>query len=63
MKTVRMPVYYPVDHQANFSGYLDNGSASDGDLAPWPVRRRIGVFIVVALAAWAIVLSPLLLIG
>ena len=63
MKTERMPVYYPVDHQANFSGYSSEVIDSADDLRPWPVRRRIGIFVAIALVAWAIVLSPFFLIG
>lgn len=62
MKTGRLPVYFPVDHRSNFSGYAANAGQPDADQRPWPVRRRIGVFVVIALAAWVVVLSPLLLI-
>ena len=62
MKSGRLPDYFPVDHRSNFSGYASDAQADDG-LTPWPVRRRIGVFVAIALAAWIVVLSPLLLIG
>lgn len=62
MRTGRLPVYQPVDHHSNFSGYLDR-EATDDEARPWPVRRRLGVFIIIALVSWIVVLSPLLLIG
>lgn len=60
-----MPAYLPVDHRANFSGYRTGTKATGtkaiaAGLMPWPVRRRIGVFILLALAAWMIALSPIL---
>lgn len=61
MRTGRPPVYFPVDHHSNFSGYLE--ATSDDDARPWPVRRRLGIFVIIALASWIVVLSPLLLIG
>jgi hypothetical protein len=63
MKTGRMPVYFPVDHHSDFSGYRGNAARAGAPLRPWPVRRRVGVFIIIALASWIVVLSPLLLIG
>ena len=63
MKTGRLPVYYPVDHRSNFSGYRGDAARAGACLRPWPVRRRLGLFVVIALASWIVVLSPLLLIG
>jgi hypothetical protein len=63
MKTARMPVYYPVDHKANFSGYRTIVAGSDEDTTPWPAGRRIGVFVALALAGWTIMLAPFFLIG
>ena len=62
MPNGRLPVYYPVDHHSNFSGFLENRVAAE-EARPWPVRRRLGVFVIIALASWIVVLSPLLLIG
>ena len=63
MRNSKVPVYLPVDHRANFSGYRTETKVAAAELAPWPVRRRIGVFIALGLAAWIIVLSPILLIN
>ncbi len=63
MQNSKTPVYLPVDHRANFSGYRTATKVVAAELAPWPVRRRIGVFIVLALAAWIVALSPILLIN
>lgn len=63
MQYTRMPVYMPADHRANISGYRTETKDVAAELAPWPVRRRIGVFIVLALAAWIVALSPFLLIS
>jgi hypothetical protein len=63
MKTARMPVYYPVDHKASFSGYRPVAADSGDDVTPWPLSRRIAMLIALSLAGWAIVLSPFFLIG
>jgi hypothetical protein len=62
MRTGKLPVCFPVDHRSNFSGYLGDEETSQDETRPWPVRRRLAVFVVIALAAWIVVLSPLLLI-
>ena len=63
MRNSKMPDYLPVDHRTNFSGYRTETKIVAAELAPWPVRRRIGMFILLALAAWIVVLSPVLLIN
>ena len=63
MRNSKAPVYMPVDHRANFSGYRTGTKIVAAELAPWPVRRRIGMFIALGLAAWIVVLSPILLIN
>ena len=57
-----VPDYLPVDHRANFSGYRTENGRRAAETAPWPVRRRIGVFVLLALAAWIVLLAPILLI-
>lgn len=56
-----MPVSFPAEHRANLSGYRTDARAVPMAEAPWPVRRRIGVFVALGLAAWVVVLSPFLL--
>ena len=63
MESGKLPAYFSVDHKANFSGYQVGGQDMEAGLAPWPIRRRTGVFIALALAAWVVVLSPFFLIG
>ena len=63
MESGKTPVYFPVDHKANLSGYQVVEQDLEAGLAPWPIRRRTGVFIALALAAWVVVLSPFFLIG
>ena len=63
MESGKLPAYFPVDHKASLSGYQVAKQDVEAGLAPWPVRRRTGVFIVLALAAWVVVLSPFMLIG
>ncbi len=63
MRNSNTPAYLPVDHRANLSGYRTETKVVAAELAPWPVRRRIGVFILLALAAWIVTLSPILLIN
>ena len=62
MKTGKTSVYFPVDHRANLSGYQTEAVEADLDARPWPVRRHVGVYLVLALAAWIVVLSPFVLI-
>ena len=63
MRTGKLQVCFPVDHRSSFSGYHGDEAASQDETRPWPARRRLAVFVVIALAAWIAVLSPLLLIG
>jgi len=63
MRNSKTPAYLPVDHRANLSNYRTGTKAVAAELMPWPVRRRIGVFILLALAAWIVTLSPILLIN
>ena len=63
MKTARVPVYYPVDHKANFSGYQHAARLPDDEIVPWPLSVRIGVLVALSLAGWAVFLAPFLLIG
>jgi hypothetical protein len=63
MRNSKIPVYQPVDHRATYSGYRTRTKAAAAELMPWPVRRRIGMFVLLALAAWLVVLSPILLIN
>jgi hypothetical protein len=63
MRNSKTPVYLPADHRANFSGYRTETKAVAAEFAPWPVRRRIGVLILLSLAAWIVTLSPILLIN
>jgi len=63
MESGKWPVYFPVDHKANLSGYQVAKQDLEAGLAPWPVRRRTCAFIVLALFAWVVVLSPFMLIG
>lgn len=62
MKTARVPVYYPVDHKANFSGYTTVAADADA-VTPWPLGRRIAMLVALSVAGWAIVLAPFFLIG
>jgi hypothetical protein len=62
MRNKKLPAYLPVDHRANFSGYRTETQAVAAAPLPWPVRRRIGVFVALALVAWIVALSPILLI-
>ena len=63
MESGRMPVYFPVDHKANLSGHQVAEQDLEAGLAPWPVRRRMGAFIILALASWVVVLTPFALFG
>jgi hypothetical protein len=63
MRNSKRPAFLPVDHRANLSGNRTGAKAASVELAPWPVRRRIGVYVVLALTAWIIALSPFLLIN
>jgi len=63
MRNSRTPAYLPVDHRANFSGYRTGAKAAAAELAPWPVRRQIGVYFILAVAAWLVALSPIVLIN
>lgn len=63
MESGKLPVYFPVDHKARVSNHPVRTQDMEAGLAPWPVRRRTGVFIALALAAWVVVLSPFVLIG
>ena len=63
MKTARAPVYYPVDHKSNFSGYQYVARLPDDEIEPLPLMQRIGILVALSLAGWALVLAPFLLIG
>lgn len=55
-----MSVILPVDHHATFAGWT--GERPQGRRKSWSGRRRVGVFLVTALASWILVLSPFLLL-
>jgi len=61
MRNKKRRLFLPVDHRANFSTQRTKTVAVEQVL--WPVRRRIGVFVLLALAAWIITLPPILLIN
>lgn len=57
-----MSVILPVDHHATFAGWAGEKTARKDGAASWSGRRRVGVFLVTALASWILVLSPFLLL-
>ena len=63
MRNSKDPAFLPVDHRAKFSTQRTANTAVQVAIAPWPVRRRIGMFVALALAAWIVTLSPILLIN
>jgi hypothetical protein len=62
MRNSKLPVHQPVDHRTNFSGYRTETKAAAAQYAPWTARRQIGVLVLLGLTAWAVMLSPILLI-
>jgi hypothetical protein len=63
MRNSKSPAFLPVDHRANLSQNRVRARAVADELPPWPVRRRIGAFVALALASWIVALSPILLFG
>jgi hypothetical protein len=63
MRNRKDPAFLPVDSRAIYPTQRSKTTAVQVAIEPWPVRRRIGVFVALALAAWIVTLSPILLIN